>query len=86
MLGLFGSCRSKAHPATCFVAVETDVFLQLGTHTPPLLPPLGCQSLRPVLAQHRALFLMLSSSSSAVLGQAQSSEAPCRTLLAVVST
>lgn len=86
MLGLVGSWRSKAHPATCFVAVETKVLPQLGTHVPPLFPHLGCQSLSPVFAQHRALFLVLSSSGSAVLGQARSSDAPCRTVLAVVNT
>lgn len=62
------------------------LLLQLGTHTPPSLPGLGCQCVRPVLALHRALLLVPSSPGSAVLGQAQSSDAPCRPVLAVVST
>lgn len=44
MLGLVDFWRSKAHPATCFVAVETNVLLQLGTDIPPLFPNLGCLS------------------------------------------
>lgn len=85
MLGLVGSCRSKAHPATCFVTVEISVTAAWHTHSS-LVPRLGCQSLRPVLAQLRALFLVLSSSGNAVLGQEGSSDTPFRTLLAVVNT